>query len=75
MIEQKVHMANQNKLQSLQKIWNELIFMFAIYYCQKIEYKCILIIIYNPVANFGTHPLHKEICDRDVTYHLSAISS
>ena len=25
-----VHMANQNGLQSLQKIWNELIFMFVI---------------------------------------------
>ena len=25
----RVHMANQNGLQSLQKIWNELIFMFV----------------------------------------------
>ena len=26
----KVHMANQNRLQNLQKIWNELIFMSVI---------------------------------------------
>ena len=32
-----VNMANQIGLQSLQKIWNELIFMFVIYSCQKIE--------------------------------------
>ena len=25
--------------------------------CQKIGYKCIFIMIYIPVANFGTHPL------------------
>ena len=45
-IEQKVHMENQNGLQSLQKIWNELNFMFVIYSCQKIEYRCIF---YNDV--------------------------
>ena len=37
----RVHMANQNGSQSLHKIWNELIFMFVIYSCQRIEYKCI----------------------------------
>ena len=45
-IEQKLHMVNQNGLQSLQKIWNELNFMFVIYSCQKIEYRCIF---YNDV--------------------------
>ena len=36
-----MHMANQNGLQSLQKIWNQLFLMFVIYSCQKIECKCI----------------------------------
>ena len=37
-----VHMANQNGLKSLQKIWNELTFMFVTQSCQKIGNKCII---------------------------------
>ena len=56
-IEQKVHMENQNGLQSLQKILNELIFMFAIESCQKIEYNALFMMIFIPVSNFGDQPL------------------
>ena len=59
-IEQKVHnMANQNGLQSLQKIWNELISMFVIESCQKIEYNALFMMIFIPISNFGDQSLHK----------------
>ena len=36
----RVHVANQNGLQSLMKFWNYFFKMFVIEFCQKIEWKC-----------------------------------
>ena len=61
-IEQKAHMENQNGLQSIQEILNELIFMFVIESCQKIEYDALFMMIFIPVSYFGDQPLElKEL--------------
>ena len=54
--DERVHMANQNWLQSLQKMWNELFFMFLIYYCQRIQYKCIFYNDIYPSRKFWDSP-------------------
>ena len=60
-IEQKAHMENQNGLQSIQEILNELIFMFVIYFCQKIEYtKCIY---YNDITQSQILGLTLYVCN------------
>jgi hypothetical protein len=46
-----------NGLENILKIGNELNKVFVIQSCQKIAYNALLIMIFNPVANFGDHPL------------------
>ena len=70
---QKKFIWNQNGLQSLQKIWNELIFMFVIEFYQKIEYNALFMMIFIPVSNFGDQPLEKGFISTCSTYSRTAI--